>query len=796
MSAEEARRKLASPPIDAPPARAVKRVAKPAKKAAAAPTGGAVATPPGGWLTEAYSRLSVPLDRVVGDKTGKHLAALKLHTVGDLMHHIPRRYLAGTELSDLSTLQHGEEVAVMAEVLDVRTYNLPSDSYGQHRPGKKPRLEARITDHRGHLTLAFFGNVHMITYWQSMLKRGSRGIFAGKVKEFNSQLQLAHPDFVILNEDGKIIGGAQRNQAMASVSQGGLVGIYPASSALRTWVIAECAGLALDLLSGIEDPLPAWIRREADLLELEAAFRAIHRPEDRAGTEQGKERLRFDEALRMQLTMARRRADAAAHGAVPRRPRTGGLLDAFDARLPFTLTEGQVEISDLIMTELARSFPMQRLLQGEVGSGKTIVALRAMLAVIDAGGQAALLAPTEVLATQHFHTITTLLGDLAEGGMLSGAENATGVVLLTGSMTTAQKRAALLRAASGEAGIVIGTHALLSDNVQFAELGLVVVDEQHRFGVEQRAALNAKAAARPHVLVMTATPIPRSVAMTIFGDLEVSTLRQIPAGRADVSTVVVDARRNPTWVDRAWQRVVEEVGHGRQAFIVCARISSTEGAKKTVDGEDLPGDEEAEPAIAVEDLYAELVAGPLRHLTVEMLHGQLAAEDKEAVMARFAAGETDVLVSTTVIEVGVDVPNASVMVISDADRFGISQLHQLRGRIGRGGHPGVCLLLTRSPADSLARERLDAVAGTRDGFALADVDLEQRREGDVLGASQSGSRSSLRLLRVLTDADVIVQARDIAERCMADDPELSDPGLADAVAQIELQAAGDWLERS
>ncbi len=755
----------------------------------------AVAT--GGWRTDAYARLATKLDHVVGDKTGKHLAALKLHTVGDLMHHIPRRYLSGTELSDLSLLQPGEEVAVLAEVLDVRTYNMPSDGYA--RPaGKKPRMEAKITDHRGTLTLAFFGQPYMITYWQGMLQRGARGIFAGKVKEFNSALQLAHPDFVILDESGTIIGGAARNQAMASVSQGGLVGIYPASGALRTWVIAECAGLALDLLSGIEDPLPAWVRDEADLVDLETAFRHIHRPEDRAGTELGKDRLRFDEAFAMQLTMARRRADAAAHGAVPRRRRAGGLLDAFDGRLPFTLTEGQVEISEVIMTELARTYPMQRLLQGEVGSGKTIVALRAMLAVIDAGGQAALLAPTEVLATQHFHTITGLLGDLAEGGMLSGADNATGVVLVTGSMTTAQKRAALLRAASGEAGIVIGTHALLSDNVQFAELGLVVVDEQHRFGVEQRAALNAKAAARPHVLVMTATPIPRSVAMTVFGDLEVSTLRQIPAGRAEVSTVVVDAKRNAGWVDRAWERVAEEVSQGRQAFVVCARISSAETTRKAAiaEGEDLLATEEAEPAVAVEDLFGELSRGPLQALRVEMLHGQLPAEEKEEVMGRFAAGETDVLVSTTVVEVGVDVPNASVMVISDADRFGISQLHQLRGRIGRGGHPGVCLLLTRSPPGTLARERLDAVAATRDGFVLADVDLEQRREGDVLGANQSGTRSSLRLLRVLTDADVIVTARDIAERCIAEDPELSDPGLADAVAQIELQAAGEWLERT
>ena len=346
-----------------------------------------------------------------------------------------------------------------------------------------------------------------------------------------------------------------------------------------------------------------------------------------------------------------------------------------------------MEVSEQIFAELARTFPMQRLLQGEVGSGKTLVALRAMLAVVDAGGQAALLAPTEVLAAQHFSTVTRLLGDLAEGGTLAAVENATGVVLITGSQSTASRREATQRAASGEAGIVIGTHALLSAGVQFADLGLVVVDEQHRFGVEQRAALSAKATTRPHVLVMTATPIPRSVAMTVFGDLETATLRELPAGRADVGTVVVDAQRQPAWVQRAWQRIVEEVGQGRQAYVVCARISAE---RCRPDGQ--PATQT--PATAVEDLYAELRDGPLASVRVAMLHGQLPAEEKDAVMARFVAGEIDVLVATTVIEVGVDVPNASVMVVSDADRFGISQLHQLRGRIGRGGHPGVCLLLT------------------------------------------------------------------------------------------------------
>ncbi len=656
-----------------------------------------------------------------------------------------------------------------------------------------------VTDRRGYLTLTFFGSPHLVRYWESALQPGSRGIFAGKVRLFNGGFQLAHPDFVILGDDGSVIGGAARNEDLAKVSGSALVPIYPQTAKLRTWTIGSCVALALDAVAGVPDPLPAAVLRAAGVVGLEDAFRTVHQPQARTDEEAGRDRLRFDEAFALQLTMARRRADAAAHGSTPRPRRSGGLLDAFDARLPFTLTAGQQEIGELLFDEVARTVPMQRLLQGEVGSGKTLVALRAMLAVVDAGGQAALLAPTEVLATQHRQTLTRMLGDLAEAGTLGAAEHATEVVLLTGSLGAARRREALARVASGEAGLVVGTHALLSEDVAFADLGLVVVDEQHRFGVEQRAALSAKAASRPHVLVMTATPIPRSVAMTVFGDLETSTLRELPAGRAEVSTVVVDVRRQPGWVDRAWHRVREEVAAGRQAYVVCARISSTAKDKPgaTSDGEGAGfAPEDAPPAVAVEDLFAELSSGPLSGLAVEMLHGQLPTEEKDAVMGRFAAGETDVLVATTVVEVGVDVPNATVMVICDADRFGISQLHQLRGRIGRGGHTGVCLLLTTAVPGTPARERLDAVAATRDGFALAEVDLEQRREGDVLGSSQSGRRSSLRLLRVLDDADLIDQARTIAAGCVADPVLVDDPGLADIVADVERRAAGDWLERT
>jgi ATP-dependent DNA helicase RecG len=426
-----------------------------------------------------------------------------------------------------------------------------------------------------------------------------------------------------------------------------------------------------------------------------------------------------------------------------------------------------------------------------------------MLRVVDSGGQAALLAPTEVLAQQHHRSITALLGDLAAGGMLGGAPEATTVALLTGSMPKAARAEAMLHAASGEAGIVIGTHALLQERVQFADLGLVVVDEQHRFGVEQRAALTDKAGAPPHVLVMTATPIPRTVAMTVFGDLEVSTLTELPAGRAPIQTSVVPLAEQPRWVDRVWERVREEVDRGHQAYVVCPRISGDELEQGETDPAFDPAfDDDAPPAApirlsAAEEIADHLRAGPLAGLRVGLLHGRLPPEEKDRTMRAFADGELDVLVSTTVIEVGVDVANATAMVLLDADRFGISQLHQLRGRVGRGGHPGLCLLVTQVPADSPARERLDAVAATTDGFELSRVDLEQRREGDVLGRSQSGFRSSLQNLRVLRDEATIVEAREAALALLSDDPGLTGaPELGRRVTELQDSRQSEFMEKS
>ncbi|MDR1711440.1 MAG: ATP-dependent DNA helicase RecG [Propionibacteriaceae bacterium] len=719
------------------------------------------------WRTRAYAELSEPLATVLGERTAKPFRALNVETVGDLLRHLPRRYLSGTDLTDLATLAEGEHVAVIARVVSV--------DFRQARGNGKRRLEVVLSDGHGRLNVTFFGKDHLLNWWAKQLGLGVAGVFIGKVGRFRDDLQMTHPIFAMLDASGQVVGTSEDTARTAQLVQSGMVGMYPATGKLPTWTIAECARLALDSYSG-DDPWPEWVRVKAGVPPLADAFAQVHAPATAADAAAGARRLLFDEAFATQLTMAYRRHDAALNNAVPRPRRDGGILAAFDKLLPFELTAGQQQVGEEIFADLTRPRPMQRLLQGEVGSGKTLVALRAMLAVVDNGGQAALLAPTEVLANQHFNTIKALLGELGQGRMLGGGELATDVVLLTGSATAVAKRNAMLRAASGEAGIVVGTHALLSDKVQFADLGLLVIDEQHRFGVEQRALLADKAAERPHTLVLTATPIPRSVAMTVFGDLEVSTLTEIPAGRADVSTVVVDARNKPAWLERAWQRVREEVATGRQVFIVGPRIASGQG-------------------LGVEELAAHLASGPLRDVPLRVLHGQLSAEEKQSAMEDFNAGKVGVLVATTMIEVGVDVPNASMMVIWEAERFGISQLHQLRGRIGRGQYPGVCLLVTETD-DPAARERLDAVAATRDGFALAELDLAQRREGDVLGASQSGSRSSLRLLRVLEHADIIAAARELAEAAVAKDPDCATPGFQDAVRATELLSGPDWMDRS
>ncbi|WP_309063575.1 ATP-dependent DNA helicase RecG [Streptomyces sp.] len=733
--------------------------------------------------------LKQPLKSVLGPATAKVMAEhLGLHTVGDLLHHYPRRYEERGQLTHLADLPMDEHVTVVAQVADARLHTFASAKAPR---GKGQRLEVTITDGSGRLQLVFFGaGVHKP---HKELLPGTRALFAGKVSVFNRRLQLAHPAYELLRGDGD--GAEETVEAWA----GALIPIYPATAKLESWKIGKALQTVLPSAREAVDPLPDSLRDGRGLVPLPEALLKIHRPHTKADIEDARARLKWDEAFVLQVALARRRHADAQLPAVARRPRPDGLLAAFDDRLPFTLTEGQQKVSGEIFDDLATEHPMHRLLQGEVGSGKTMVALRAMLAVVDAGGQAAMLAPTEVLAQQHHRSITEMMGELAEGGMLGGAENATKVVLLTGSMGAAARRQALLDLATGEAGIVIGTHALIEDKVQFHDLGLVVVDEQHRFGVEQRDALRGKGKQPPHLLVMTATPIPRTVAMTVFGDLETSVLDQLPAGRSPIASHVVPAADKPHFLARAWERVREEVANGHQAYVVCPRIGDEEDEQKKAGRKKPPSaEDEAEkrPPLAVLDVADQLAKGPLQGLRVEVLHGRMQPDDKDAVMRRFAAGETDVLVATTVIEVGVNVPNATVMVIMDADRFGVSQLHQLRGRVGRGSAPGLCLLVTEMPEASAARQRLNAVASTLDGFELSRIDLEQRREGDVLGQAQSGTRSSLRMLAVIDDEEIIAEARREAAAVVAADPELEHlPALRTALDALLDEEREQYLEK-
>ena len=712
---------------------------------------------------------------VVGDRTAKVLqTTFGIKTIGDLMRHYPRRYMVRGELSDISALHEGDETTILAQVYSASTRPM--------RGRKGSMLEVVVTDGTDKLSLTFFNQA-----WREKdLKVGRQGLFAGKVGVFNNKKQLAHPDYEMI-PDGSDVDSAVEGFA------GKYLPVYPASAKMPSWKISQCAQLAIGALEEVSDFLPASIREKHNYPSLHQALVQLHQPADLEHAELSRERLTFDEAFLLQSLLVMRRIELKKLNSTSRKRISGRLLDAFDATLPFELTAGQVAVCKEIESDLAQSHPMHRLLQGEVGSGKTIVALRAMLAVIDSGGQAALLAPTEVLAAQHLRTIQKLLGDFSQGGMLGGSEKATQVTLITGSQNAAARKEALAMAANGSAGIVIGTHALLGEKVEFKDLGLIVVDEQHRFGVEQRDALKEKAVLPPHLLVMTATPIPRTVAMTVFGDLDVSTLRELPLGRQPITTHVIPVKEKPSFLERAWQRINEEVAQGHQAYIVAPRISTDSDANADID---FWFGEESSEITSVEELAPTLHAGPLKGLKIAILHGRLSSDEKDTTMQAFAKGDIDVLVSTTVIEVGVDVPNATIMVIMDADRFGVSQLHQLRGRVGRGTSPGLCLLVTQCEEETPARERLNAVVGTLDGFELSRIDLEQRREGDVLGARQSGTQSHLRLLRVLRDEALIEQARDDAEALIAIDNDLSEyPLLKAELAQLQRDQSVDYLDK-
>ena len=712
---------------------------------------------------------------VVGDRTAKVLATtIGAKTVDDLLRHYPRRYVVRGELTDISTLKEDDEVTILAEIHSANTRTL------QGRKGTI--LEVVVTDGTAKLSLTFFNQ----PWREREMRVGRQGLFAGKVGVFKGKRQLAHPDYELIPE------GSDVDSAVDDFA-GKYLPVYPATSKLPSWKIAQCIDLAIEALDELPDFLPEQIRIKHGYPTLKEALVNLHQPHDIDQADLARQRLTFDEAFLLQLLLVVRRAELKKLNATARPTRSGGLLEAFDSSLPFTLTAGQRDVIAEIERDMSASHPMHRLLQGEVGSGKTVVAIRAALAVIDSGGQAAILAPTEVLAGQHMRTLEKLLGPLAQGGMLGGSEHATQIALITGSQSAVARKESLTLASNGQAGIIVGTHALLGQSVAFSDLGLIVVDEQHRFGVEQRDALKAKAEFPPHLLVMTATPIPRTVAMTVFGDLDISTLRELPLGRQPITTHVIPALDKPAFLERAWERIREEVAKGHQAYVVAPRISATDSTSSDMDF--LFGTTST-PVVSVEELAPTLHAGPLKGLRRAILHGQLSTDEKNTTMQAFSDGEIDVLISTTVIEVGVDVPNATIMVVMDADRFGVSQLHQLRGRIGRGSSAGLCLLVTSAGPEAPSRLRLDAVASTLDGFELSRIDLEQRREGDVLGVSQSGTRSHLRLLRVLRDEGLIDVARTDAQEIVSQDALLAHwPQLAQELKLLQADEMAEYIDK-
>lgn len=731
--------------------------------------------------------LESPLGQIIGGATAREFErSFGITTLGQLIWHLPRRYLDRGELTPLIGLPVGEHVTVLAKVLDVRERRTHTGKY---------LLEARITDGIGILTLTFFNQ----RFRAKDLVSGAQGIFSGKVSEYRGTLQLQHPDYKMIREyDEETKAWHNEEAALEFAKQP--VPIYPATAKLPSWVISKSMNIALDAasISGqILDPMPRELLRQEHLLELREALEFAHRPRKKRDWLAARKSLLFREAFNLQLSLLMRKHSIASSVGTARSP-GGELVKRFDASLPFHLTHDQQMAAQVLSDELNQPHPMHRLLQGEVGSGKTVVALRAMLQVADSGGQSALLAPTEVLADQHFRSIVEALG--------SDLNAQLNPVLLKGSMPAAERKRALDSLASGQSRIAVGTHALFSDRVSFCDLGLIVVDEQHRFGVDQREALRAKGITDsqrggPHVLAMTATPIPRTVALTAFGDLELTTIRELPAERQGIDTFVVPEREMPQRAARVWQRMAEDIAAGRQAYVVCPAISpgSSTGEGLEALPEEFPElSSKGSQLSSVSETLDELRAMPVfEDAHIAALTGAMSSAEKDQVMNDFARGAVQILVATTVIEVGVNVPNASIMVVRDAERFGMSQLHQLRGRVGRGEHPGLCLFMTTAEQGTTARKRVEAVAATLDGFALAEADLEMRREGDILGTAQSGGKSTLRLLRVTKHGDIIEHARDVAEALLAEDADLTrHPELRALLHTLEAETPIENLAKS
>ncbi|MGP9747149.1 ATP-dependent DNA helicase RecG [Brachybacterium sp. AOP29-B2-41] len=730
------------------------------------------------------ARGSMPLTELLISKESKAMASFGVRDLDTMMRFAPRRYVVPAPLRSLHEVNEGEAVSAVVSVVSVR------DRAMRSRRGFI--LEVTVSDGIDDMPLTFFlTKPHQVQWHRGRLPVGALIIVHGTVgfDDYRDSLQITHPDYETIEDTDEGRAWAQRPRP-----------IYPLRQNISQATMRSATEKGLEFADSLTRPVPDEVIARRGLPPLAEASRLVHIPLTVEDTRRGMAHLRYEEAFILQAIFAQRRAQDERTPA-PVLSAEGPLQPLLDERLPFTLTQGQREIGTMIQERIGKGHPTSVLLQGDVGSGKTVVALRAMLRAVDSGHQAALLAPTEVLAEQHHRTLITLLGDLARAGQLDGHAAATRVRLLTGSQRTAGRRETLLDVTSGQAGIVVGTHALLAEKVEFASLGLVVIDEQHRFGVDHRRRLRAKGAAgmSPHVIVMTATPIPRTAALATVGDLDVLTLSESPGQRAGVTSFVVHEKL-PKWEQRMWQRAAEEIAAGRQVFVVCARIDEDEADAPAPLILDENGKEEPpmlEPARGVTQTAQRLAERPeLAGARLGILHGRLSVEEKQEVMGQMLRGEIDVLVSTTVIEVGVDVPNASVMIILDAERFGVSQLHQLRGRVGRGEHAGIAFFDTSGEPGQQHSTHLHAIAETTDGFELAELDLRRRGAGDLVGEEQSGLQRTLKHLDVIRDARAIEQAREDAFAVVAADPELTThPALAGAVAD-RLRDADPDVERS
>ena len=725
-----------------------------------------------------------PLKKVLGRVAGKLGKKFGLQTTLDLLYFFPRRYHELGELTSFSQLTLGEEQSVIAQI---------ADSSRRRTRGGKWMLSLQLSDGENLMDAVFWAkSQHLINWMSTQMQVGQTKLFSGRPSLYRGRLQLSHPSYQEVSDENLDVTSNQAAKVQAQRPEP----IYPAKVGLPTWTTQKAIAVVLDQLKfrPLPDPLPTEIRKEQGLLEINTALEQIHRPQTRADYQAARSRFRYEEAFVLQAALAERRQELAEDAPVLKEL-PGGFTERVAASLPFALTDFQQQALADIGERLQSPRPMNLLLQGDVGSGKTVVSLLAMLRAVDGGRQGIFMAPTEVLVHQHFSTLTGLLGEYAQPGgfTLRGTEGVP-IYRLTSSMSTAEKRRTLDALKTGQPALIVGTHALLSQRVMLTSPGVVVIDEQHKFGVRQRDRLRQAESGTPHLLVMTATPIPRSVAMTSFGDLDLLTLKGMPPGRTKVETFRVDTA-NRTWKARTWQRAAEEIAASRRVFVVCPAINPGSTSEDGAGGEE--GEEARNPLANVSDTVSQLRALPaLKGIEIGVLHGQMSAEEKDQAMENFTAGRTPLLVATTVIEVGVDVPEATMMVILDADRFGLAQLHQLRGRIGRGKFGGVCLVWSRAQPDTLASRRLDAFTKTTDGFELAAFDLQLRESGNILGDSQSGRASSLKILDLLADEEVISQARKDAKHLVAGDPHLQQHQvLQQAITRRVSEEEQEFLER-